>query len=154
MQRTDSTVPMALGYVRVADGQGPIFHAQAEAIERACAARRMILVGLVSDVGPYDRPLGQRPGLASALERLGTGEADCLVVGRLDHVTRSIAELRAILTTLIERGASLVVLEAGGHPPRTGRRFGRGEPHEDRIAELLGHGLDVRAIAAALGSDA
>jgi len=153
MQRNGSTVPRALGYVRVADGQGPIYHAQAKAIERACAARGLVLAGLVSDVGPYERPLGKRPGLQSALDRLGTGDADCLMVGRLDHLTRSIAELRAILATLIYRDASLVVLEAGGRPPAPGRRFWRGEPHEDRIAALLGHGLDVQAIAAALGSD-
>ena len=152
MQYTVSTGPSALGYVRVADGEGPIFRKQAEVIEDGCMARRMVLLDVVFDIGSYDRPLRRRPGLMSALDRLADGEAGCLVVGRLDHLTRSTAELRVILTGLIERSASLVVLEAGGRPA-PGNRFGRGEPHEHRLAALAGRGLDVQAIVAALGSD-
>jgi len=152
MQYTGSTGPKALGYVRVADGEGPIFRNQAEVVEDGCTARRMALLDVVYDIGSYDRPLRRRPGLMSALDRLGAGEAEFLVVGRLDHLTRSTAELRVILGSLIDRNASLVVLEAGGRPG-PGRRFGRGEPHEHRLATLAGFGLEVPAIVAALASD-
>lgn len=100
----------ALGYVRVA---GQRLEAHAAAIESRCAQHGMVLAGVVSDDGDDDRAGPQRPGLEFALAQLATGEADCLVVGQLGHLTRSPRELAGLLDTMAERETPLLVLNAG-----------------------------------------
>lgn len=104
--------PRAVGYVRLAPGAASAsFHAQAAAIETGCLARGMALVSLVSDVEPDRGAAGRPPALAFALERLESGEADRLVVSRLDHVASTAGELRPLLERLAGRAAGLVVLD-------------------------------------------
>jgi hypothetical protein len=118
----------ALGYVRV-EAQRARLEAHAAAIEAQCADQGMALSALVSDDDADDRAGRQRPGLAFALEQLETGEADCLVVGRLGHLTRSPAELADLLDSMTERETPLVVLNAD--PKRTKRtwRWSGRHPH-------------------------
>jgi hypothetical protein len=111
----------ALGYVRV-EPQRARLEAHAAAIEARCADQGMALAGLVTDDDADDRAGRQRPGLAFALEQLQTGEADCLVVGRLAHLTRSPSELTDLLDTMAERETPLVVLNA---EPRRRKRAWR-----------------------------
>jgi peptidoglycan hydrolase-like protein with peptidoglycan-binding domain len=114
----------ALGYVRVEaqDRRRARLEAQAAGIEARCADHGMALAGLVSDDDADERAGPQRPGLAFALEQLETGEADCLVVGRLGHLTRSPTELASLLDTMAERETPLVVLNAD---PATAKRTRR-----------------------------
>jgi hypothetical protein len=120
----------ALGYVRVEGQQreGARLAAHAAAIEARCADHGMALAGLVSDDDADDRAGRHRPGLAFALEQLETGQADCLVVGRLGHLTRSPTELTNLLDSMGERETPLVVLNADPTTKRTWRWSG-GHPH-------------------------
>ena len=102
----------AIGYVRLAPGApSASFHAQAAAIETGCAARGIGLATLISDVEPGHGSTERQAGLALALERIGTGRVDRLIVSRLDHLTRSRDELDEMLELIAERDAALIVLD-------------------------------------------
>jgi peptidoglycan hydrolase-like protein with peptidoglycan-binding domain len=117
--RPDS--PRALGYARVSSAQRVKPHANA--IATGCSDHGMELTGLITDDVADDRPGRERPGLGRALRQLQSGDADCLVVGRLGHLTRSPAELMEVLDVMSEREAPLVVLNTGPRR-RTGRWSG------------------------------
>ena len=66
-------------------------------------ARGAELVALESDEGISGRVSpGKRPGLAAALTRVRTGEAECLLVLKLDRLSRT---TRAVLDLVDETGA-------------------------------------------------
>jgi peptidoglycan hydrolase-like protein with peptidoglycan-binding domain len=113
----------ALGYARVESPKR--MKAHATTIAERCADRGMALTGLITDDVTDERPGRVRPGLEHALQRLRSGEADCLVVGRIGHLTRSPAELMELLDSMSERETPLVVLNAG--PARPTRRWADGE---------------------------
>jgi DNA invertase Pin-like site-specific DNA recombinase len=103
----------ALGYVsgHSARSDEPELTQQAAAIERFCAHREWELVGLERDV---ERPNGRRlprPALTHAIERLGSGEASCLVVAELKRLCPSVAELGGILKAVEQTGARLISLK-------------------------------------------
>jgi hypothetical protein len=110
--------PRALGYARVESAKR--MNAHATSIATRCADHGMALTGLITDDAADDRPGRARPGLGYALSQLNEGQADCLVVGRIGHLTRSPAELMELLDAMSEHETALVVLNAdpGG---RTGR---------------------------------
>jgi hypothetical protein len=118
----------ALGYVRE-EPQRARLEAHAAAIEARCADQGMALAALVSDDDADERVGRQRPGLAFALEQLEMGEADCLVVGRLGHLTRSPRELADLLDTMTERETPLVVLNADPRATKRMWRWSGGRPH-------------------------
>jgi peptidoglycan hydrolase-like protein with peptidoglycan-binding domain len=113
--------PRALGYARVESPKR--MEAHATSIATRCADHGMALTGLITDDAADERPGRARPGLGHALEQLQTGQADCLVVGHIAHLTRSPAELMELLDAMSERETALMVLNAepGG---RTGRWTG------------------------------
>jgi peptidoglycan hydrolase-like protein with peptidoglycan-binding domain len=100
--------PRALGYARVESPKR--MKAHATSIATSCADHGMALTGLITDDASDDRPGRARPGLGHALEQLRTGDADCLVVGRLGHLARSPGELMELLDVMSERETALVVL--------------------------------------------
>lgn len=112
----------ALGYVsgHSARRGDPGLTQQAAAIDRFCAHREWRLVGLVRDVEPGKRL--PRPALAHAIERLGSGEASCLVVAELKRLCPSVAELGEILKAVDQTGARLISLKPAID---TGSRAGR-----------------------------
>ena len=110
--------PRALGYARI--GSATRMKAHATSIAARCADHGMALTGLITDDDADDRPARDRPGLDYALRQLETGEADCLVVGRIGHLTRSPEEFMELLDVMSEREAALMVLNA-----EPGRRTGR-----------------------------
>lgn len=82
-----------------------------QAIERWCADANVELVELVGDrARRHDKPL-ERPGLGHAVGRLVSGDASCLVVARLDHLSQSAAELGQVLARLQEIGGRLVAID-------------------------------------------
>ena len=113
--------PRALGYARVRSAQR--VKALADTIAAHAAEHGMALTGLITDDDADERHGRDRPGLGYALEQLQSGEADCLVVGRIGHLTRSPAELDELLDVMSERETPLVVLNAG---PGARRRTARG----------------------------
>jgi DNA invertase Pin-like site-specific DNA recombinase len=99
-----------LGYVAL-DETAALTHESA--IESACDDRGWTLTRLVRDShsdhgGPLDRP-----GLSYALEQLEEGHAERLVVDRLDHVARSVAELSSVLGWFSSTGVALTALDVG-----------------------------------------
>jgi DNA invertase Pin-like site-specific DNA recombinase len=106
----------ALGYTTVpAAGEAERARVREEAklIQAACQEHGLVLGKLVRDLETHPAPDLTRPGLSDALERLAAKEYDCLVVTRLDRLTRSPATLGTLLRMLSEREARLIVIDIG-----------------------------------------
>ena len=104
-----------LGYAcRRPDGDGAAnleVQSQLLAIERYCQRRGWTLLKVVRDV---ETPSGKslaRPGLGYALDRIAEGQASCLMVSKLERLTRSVVELAALFEWFKEAEARLVVLD-------------------------------------------
>ena len=95
------------------DSDGTEVESQEAAIEEACATRGWTLAKIVRDVEPADGKSSGRPGLEYAIDRLAVGEASCLVVSALDRLTRSVAELGALLEWFSRGQATLLVVDLG-----------------------------------------
>src|SRR5262245_61816261 len=117
MSRTNATartVVRALGYRRLstsrqgASGRG--MEAQASAIRRACEERSWDLAEIIEDVASAKSTNG-RHGLARARDRLARGEADVLVVAKLDRLARSTLDFATIVDEAQRAGWRLVVLD-------------------------------------------
>jgi DNA invertase Pin-like site-specific DNA recombinase len=104
-----------IGYVRVSTEEqgesGAGLDAQRSAIERECAERGDVLVGIETDV-QSGRTM-RRPGLKRALEQLATGELDGLVVAKVDRLSRSLLDFSGLVETARKQGWNLVVLDLG-----------------------------------------
>ena len=102
-----------IGYVRVAPrervGSRPGLSEQREAIRAACAARGWRLVRIEEDV--RSGRTRSRRGLQAALAACKAGEADGIVVARLDRLTYSLADLAAIALEAVEQRFSIVALD-------------------------------------------
>ena len=111
------------------------------------------------------------PALADALARLQSGEADRLVVSRLDHLARTRDELATLLNTIGRRNAALVVLDRNvdtarlpdpvqpdqilrrpAHRTRFLRPVGT-RAIDSHIASMLNEGLSPEEIATALNHE-
>lgn len=105
----------ALGYLRVSTDEqassGLGLDAQRAAIE-AEAARRGWALELVEDAGYSAKDL-RRPGIASALARLADGEAEVLVVAKLDRLSRSLIDFAGLMERTRREGWALVALDLG-----------------------------------------
>lgn len=92
----------AVGYIRVSTEEqantGVSLDAQKAKLEAYAALYEIELIAIEVDAGVSAKTLN-RPGLQSALARLDNGEAQALVVVKLDRLTRRVADL----DTLIER---------------------------------------------------
>lgn len=111
------TRPLALGYVRVSTAEqtesGAGIAAQETAL-RAEVDRRAWDLRIVTDAGISGGTAAeQRPGLAEALADLEAGEADVLLVSKLDRLSRSIADGAALLERSQREGWGLVALDLG-----------------------------------------
>jgi DNA invertase Pin-like site-specific DNA recombinase len=89
----------------------PDFARQEAIVASFCQRRGWDLVALLRDVEPRRSRAWGRPSLISALERIGRGEADCLVTTELSRLCPSIAELGSILVAIEERDVRLVSLD-------------------------------------------
>lgn len=85
-----------IGYVRVStEGQaesGLSLAAQRSKLEAYATAMDLELVGIEADEGVSAKTL-DRPALQRALSRLADGQADALLVAKLDRLTRSVRDL-------------------------------------------------------------
>jgi DNA invertase Pin-like site-specific DNA recombinase len=104
-----------LGYACLgSDGDGAAkleVQSQLIAIEKHCERRGWELLKVVRDV---ESPTGKslvRPGLGYALDRIAEGQASCLMVSKLERLTRSVVEFGALLEWFREAEARLVVLD-------------------------------------------
>jgi DNA invertase Pin-like site-specific DNA recombinase len=92
------------------DGAG--LDAQRSAIESACQDRGWELVDLVEDRG-YSAKALKRPGIQRVLTRMKAGEADALLVARLDRLSRSLMDFAGLMSRAQREGYGLVALDLG-----------------------------------------
>lgn len=108
-------VTVALGYLRVSteeqSASGLGLAAQRDAIMRAAAGKEWQLEW-VTDAGYSGKDL-RRPGITAALERLDAGDAQVLVVAKLDRVSRSVSDFAVLLERAKRKRWAVVSLELG-----------------------------------------
>lgn len=102
------------GYVRVSteeqSANGAGLDAQRAAILAECERRGWELVELVEDAGYSAKDL-RRPGIQSALDRLKEGEADGLVVAKLDRLSRSLLDFTGLMARAQREDWAMVALD-------------------------------------------
>lgn len=71
----------------------------------------LTLVGIIEDAGQSAKSLG-RPGIKQALDMLRTGAAEGILIAKFDRLTRSVADMAALITDFFgdraKVGASLL----------------------------------------------
>jgi DNA invertase Pin-like site-specific DNA recombinase len=101
-----------IGYVRVSteeqERSGLGVEAQTDAILTECD-RRGWTVEIMSDLGRSGKHVN--PQLRHALDLLDSGQADGLIVAKLDRLARSVRHASAIIDDAIRQGWALVVLD-------------------------------------------
>jgi DNA invertase Pin-like site-specific DNA recombinase len=104
---------VVVGYSRVAprerEAERPGLLEQRRLIERACAERGWRLLRIEDDVRS-GRSLRRR-GLRAALDACRAGDAEAVVVARLDRLTYSLRDLADLVRAAVEEGFSIVSLE-------------------------------------------
>jgi DNA invertase Pin-like site-specific DNA recombinase len=115
-QRTAGGAFRVLGYVRVSTEEqgrsGAGLAAQRAAISRTCDERGWDLVEVVEDKGFSAKSL-ERPGITGVLERLNAGDADALMVAKLDRLSRSLLDFAGLMERARRQGWALVALDLG-----------------------------------------
>jgi DNA invertase Pin-like site-specific DNA recombinase len=105
-----------IAYMRVSTEEqarsGLGLEAQRDAIAAEVERREWSLVAEVTDDGISGSTLA-RPGIAQALEMLTEGEADVLVVAKLDRLSRSLVDFAGVMEEARSDGWSLVALDLG-----------------------------------------
>lgn len=112
--RPGAATPRAVGYASVSaadDFNSAELKVQVRLIQEACQRRGLALVKIVRDVESHASSDLRRPGLTYALDRLAARDASCLVVTSLERLTRTAANLGALLGWLTECDARLVVID-------------------------------------------
>lgn len=107
----------AVGYVRVSSEEqaasGLGLAAQRSAIELEAQRRGWNLVGILGDGGASGKAMDGRPGLSEALRRLKEGEAEILIVAKLDRLSRSVKDFAHLLDLSARQQWALVALDLG-----------------------------------------
>ena len=103
----------AIGYIRVSTEKqadhGVSMEAQAEKLKAYAMLYDIELADVVIEQG--SAKCLQREGLQSVLARLEAGEAEALIVVKLDRLTRSVADLGKLVDTYFQQFALLSVGE-------------------------------------------
>lgn len=113
---TTTTTPLrAVTYCRVSTAEqaqsGLGLAAQAARIGAAITARGWEVVGEYVDAGASGATMKRRPALSEALAMLDAGQADVLVVAKLDRLSRSVIDFAGTLDRAKRKGWQLVVLD-------------------------------------------
>lgn len=103
-----------IAYVRVSTDEqkasGAGLDAQRAAILNECARRGWHLVDVIEDAGFSAKDL-RRPGVRLALDTLKAGDADALVVAKLDRLSRSMLDFAGIMAAAQKQGWGLIALD-------------------------------------------
>ena len=150
------TLMDVIGYARVSTDEqarsGLGLEAQRRAIRAAVNREGWHLAGLVVDEGQSAKSL-DRPGLLEAVERVARGEAQALVVAKLDRLTRSLVGLADLLEWGERVGVGIVALDLSlDTSTSSGRLLARvmasvGEWEREQISERTRAAADVRRTA-------
>lgn len=108
-----------IAYVRVsteeqADSRAGL-DAQRAAIQSAAAEHGWEVVSVIEDAGCSAKTT-RRPGLQKALEALSAGQADVLVVSKLDRLSRSLLDFAAIMDLAQRQGWACIALDTPADP--------------------------------------
>lgn len=102
-----------VGYVRVSTEQqaqeGVSMDAQRSRLRAHCQAQDITLVDIVTDDG-YSAKSLDRPGLRQALGMLTAGQAEAIIVVKLDRLTRSVKDLGHLCDTYFREGLPYYLL--------------------------------------------
>jgi DNA invertase Pin-like site-specific DNA recombinase len=104
-----------LGHVRVSTSEQASSGAGLDAQRAPIAAeaeRRSWHVEWIEDAGCSAKDL-RRPGIQEALRRLHAGEADALVIAKLDRLSRSLLDFAAVTAQAQRQGWKVVALDLG-----------------------------------------
>ncbi len=103
-----------LGYVRVSTEEqkssGAGLEAQRAAILAECQRKGWTLIEVIEDAGYSARDL-KRPGVRLALDVLTRGDADALLVAKLDRLSRSMLDFASIMAAAQQEGWGLIALD-------------------------------------------
>lgn len=106
-----------VGYARVSTDEqaesGAGLAAQEATIRREAERRGWEVIALVRDAGASGSRLRGRLGLSEALRLAESGEADGVVVAKLDRLSRSLIDAAALIERSRRRGWTLVALDLG-----------------------------------------
>lgn len=141
-----------LAYLRVSTDEqatsGLGLEGQEAMLRRAFDYRGWERVDTIRDEGISGSTL-ERPGLFSALERIAGGEADGLVVAKLDRLTRSVRNFCELVDWFEEAEAGLVVLDP---EVDTSNTYGRAMAHVMVTFAELERGMIADRTRAALAA--
>lgn len=105
-----------IAYTRVStDEQGDSragLEAQQSAIDAEVTRRGWTLTETFTDVAS-GKSMRRRDSLGAVLRALAAGEADALIVSKLDRLSRSVLDFAGIMETASSEGWSVVVLDLG-----------------------------------------
>jgi site-specific DNA recombinase len=111
--KTSTTARRAIGYVRISverDGKlSP--EIQRDAIKAYCKSKGYELIDTESDIGRSAAEGKARPAFDRVMTRIASGEADVLVVYKLDRMTRSVVDFARIWSQLAEHGVDFASTE-------------------------------------------
>ena len=103
-----------IGYIRVSTeeqaSEGVSLAAQAAKLRAYADLYDLEMVAVIEDAGMSAKSL-RRPGLQQALEMLQAGEAEGLVIAKLDRLTRSVADWNTLIDVYFKRFALLSVAD-------------------------------------------
>lgn len=103
-----------LGYVRVSTAEqkasGAGLEAQRASIAVECQRKGWTLTEIIEDAG-YSAGDLKRPGVQRALEALKLGEADALLVAKLDRLSRSMLDFASIMASAQREGWGLIAMD-------------------------------------------
>jgi DNA invertase Pin-like site-specific DNA recombinase len=115
--RDGPDVTPVLGYACVSPQSsrvnGDELRAQSDLLARACAERGLALIEVIHEREPRNAKSMERPGLNNALSLILAGKARGLVVSDLSRLSRSAADLGAILEWCATAQARLVAVAEG-----------------------------------------
>jgi len=87
--------------------------AQRAAIEAEVARRGWTLAAIHTDAGASGKSIKGRPALVDALAAVSSGEADGLLVAKLDRLSRSLHDFAGLMAQAQREGWNLVALDLG-----------------------------------------
>jgi peptidoglycan hydrolase-like protein with peptidoglycan-binding domain/DNA invertase Pin-like site-specific DNA recombinase len=106
----------ALGYASVPDSapdESGQLRDQAGRIDSYCEEHGWRLLEVVHDKDDGNGKALERPGLLYALDRIRRGQAACLVVPRLERLSRSVPDFGRVIEAVRRSGGRLVVMDVG-----------------------------------------
>jgi DNA invertase Pin-like site-specific DNA recombinase len=106
-----------LGYIRCSTAEqadsGAGLDAQRAAIAAEATRRGWELVGIEEDAGASGKSLDRRPALVRVLAAVEKGDAEALVVAKLDRLSRSLFDFAGLMERGRKKGWALVALDLG-----------------------------------------